>query len=216
MNRVISSFNGIWMGNHGTFSILAISEDRRFMGVAVASGSTAVGSRVSHAMAGLGVIATQAYTNVAYGIEGLKLLAKGFSPEEALKKLLMEDLQREMRQVAIMDLAGRKAVFTGVEVPMWRGEIVGEDHIVIGNFLKNGKVLKSMADGFKSSRGELALRLLEALKAGSESGGDQRGEKSAALLIVNTAKVKLNLRVDEHKNPIHKLSKLLEKALKHQ
>jgi uncharacterized Ntn-hydrolase superfamily protein len=148
---------------------------------------------------------------VAYGIEGLKLLAKGLSPEEILEELLAEDPQREMRQVAIMDFAGRKAVFTGAEAPKWHGEIVGEDYIVIGNLLRSGKVLESMADGFKSSRGDLALRLLEALKAGSESGGDKRGEKSAALIMVDTAKLKLNLRVNEHKNPIHKLSKLLEK-----
>lgn len=199
------------MRENGTFSILAVSKDRKFMGVAVASGSTAVGSRVPHAMPGVGVIATQAYTNVAYGIEGLKLLAKGFSPEEVLEELLAEDPQREMRQVAIMDFAGRKAVFTGAEAPKRCGEIVGEDYVIVGNLLRSGKVLESMADGFESSRGDLALRLLEALKAGSESGGDKRGEKSAALIMVNTAKVKLNLRVDKHKNPIHKLSKLLEK-----
>ncbi len=204
------------MRKNGTFSILAISKDCKFMGVAVASGSTAVGSRVPHAMPGIGVIATQAYTNVAYGIDGLTLLAKGLSPEEALEKLLAEDPQREMRQVAIMDFAGRKAVFTGAEAPKWRGEIVGEDYVVVGNLLRSGKVLESMADGFESSRGDLASRLLEALKEGSESGGDKRGEKSAALIAVDTAKVKLNLRVDEHKNPIHKLSKLLEKALKQQ
>lgn len=181
------------------------------MGVAVASGSPAVGFRVPHAMPGVGVIATQAYTDVAYGIEGLKLLAKGLSPGEALEKLLAEDPRKEMRQVAIMDFAGRKAVFTGAEAPKWCGEIIGEDFIVIGNLLKSGKVLKRMADGFESSRGDLASRLLEALKAGSESGGDKRGEKSAAIIMVNTAKVKLNLRVDEHKNPIHKLSKLLRR-----
>lgn len=97
----------------GTFSILAASKDGKLMGVAVASGSTAVGSRVPHAMPNVGAVATQAYTNVAYGTEGLKLLASGLSPEQALQTLLAEDPQREMRQFAIMDFAGRKAIFTG-------------------------------------------------------------------------------------------------------
>ena len=105
----------------GTFSILAISKDGKLMGVAVASGSTAVGSRVPHAAPNVGVVATQAYTNVAYGTEGLRLLASGLLPEQALQRLLAEDPHREMRQVAIMNFAGRKAVFTGAEVPKERG-----------------------------------------------------------------------------------------------
>ncbi|MEM3899295.1 MAG: DUF1028 domain-containing protein, partial [Candidatus Bathyarchaeia archaeon] len=101
----------------GTFSILAVSKDYKLMGVAVASGSTGVGFRVPHAMPNVGVIATQAYTNMAYGIDGLKLLASGLSPEQALKKLLAQDPQREIRQVAIMDFTGKKATFTGAEAP---------------------------------------------------------------------------------------------------
>lgn len=175
------------------------------MGVAVASGSTAVGLRVPHATPGVGLIATQAYTNVAYGTEGLKLLASGLTPDQALKRLLAEDPQREIRQVAIMDFAGRKAVFTG--------EIVGEDYVVIGNFLRSVKVLENMAECFKKTHGTFALRLLEALKAGSESGGDKRGEKSAALTVVNRTRILLSLRVDESSNPIQELMDALRKHL---
>ena len=96
------------MVNSGTFSILALSKKHKIMGVAVASGSTAVGSRVPHALPGVGVIATQAYTNVAYGFEGLKLLAEGFSPKQVLERLVAKDPQREMRLVAIMNFAGEK------------------------------------------------------------------------------------------------------------
>lgn len=184
---------------------MALSKDRRVMGVAVASGSTAVGSRVPHAMPGVGVIATQAYTNVAYGTEGLKLLAKGFPPGSVLEKLMAEDPQKEARQIAIMDFTGRKAVYTGAHAPKWCGEIVGEDYVVVGNLLRNLRVLESMAVRFENTEGTFALRLLEALKAGSKSGGDKRGEKSAAIIVVDKANVLLNLRVDESQNPVQKL-----------
>lgn len=197
----------------GTFSILAISKDHNLIGVAVASGSAAVGSRVPYATPGVGVIATQAYTNVTYGIEGLKLLANGLAPHQALKKLLAEDPQREKRQVAIMDFAGRKAVFTGTETPKERGEIVGEDYVVIGNLLKSVKVLESMADCFKKTCGNFVLRLLEALKVGSETGGDKRGEKSAAIKVVDKTKVLLNIRIDKSISPIQELMKAVSEAL---
>ena len=189
----------------GTFSILAISPDSGLMGVAVASGSTSVGDRVPHAKPGVGVIATQAYTNVAYGIKGLELLTKGLSPKEALDRLLMEDLGREIRQVAVMNFNGRKAVFTGVNAPEFRGEIVGDSYVVIGNLLAEKEVVKNMAEEFERSSGDLTWRMARALKAGSESGGDRRGEKSAALIVVSTEEVEVEIKVDKHANPIEKL-----------
>jgi uncharacterized Ntn-hydrolase superfamily protein len=197
----------------GTFSILAISEDYKLLGVAVASGSIGVGLRVPYAKPGVGVIATQAYTNVNYGIEGIKLLEKGLHPQEILGRLLAEDVEREKRQVAIMDFAGEKAIFTGSEVPIWRGEIVGKYYIVIGNFLKGEKVLESVAEEFEKSEENLALRLVKALKSGSEKGGDKRGERSAALTVVSSKKVEISLRIDEHKKPTIKLFEELKNAL---
>jgi uncharacterized Ntn-hydrolase superfamily protein len=188
----------------GTFSILAISPDSTLMGVAVASGSTSVGDRVPHAKPGVGVIATQAYTNVTYGIKGLELLARGLSPKQILDRLLMEDPGRELRQVAIMDFKRRKAVFTGANAPEFRGEIVGESCVVFGNLLAE-KVVKSMAEEFERSSGDLAWRMARALKAGSESGGDRRGEKSAALIVVSTEKVELEIKVATHANPVGEL-----------
>jgi len=189
----------------GTFSILAISPDSRLMGVAVASGSTSVGDRVPHAKPGVGVIATQAYTNVAYGIKGLELLTKGLSPKQTLDRLLMKDSGRELRQVAIMDFKRRKAVFTGVKAPEFHGEIVGKDYVVIGNLLAEKEVVKSMAEEFERSSGDLAWRMARALKAGSECGGDRRGEKSAALIVVSTEEVEVEIKVDKHANPIGEL-----------
>jgi uncharacterized Ntn-hydrolase superfamily protein len=193
----------------GTFSILAISPDSKLMGVAVASGSTSVGDRVPHARPGVGVIATQAYTNVAYGINGLELLAKGLTPEEALGRLLMEDLDRELRQVAIMDFKKRKVVFTGAKTPGFHGELIGENYIVIGNLLTGKEVVNSMAKEFENSSGDLAQRLAMALKAGNESGGDKRGEKSAALIVVGTEKVKAEIKIDVHEKPIEELCRKL-------
>lgn len=194
----------------GTFSILAISHDSGLMGVATASGSTSVGDRVPHAKPRVGVIATQAYTNVTYGIKGLELLVKGLSPKESLDKLLMEDPDREMRQVAIMDFKGRKAVFTGVKTPEFRREIVGKDYVVLGNLLAGKEVVNSMAREFERSSGDLASRMVRALKAGSESGGDRRGEKSAALIVVGTEKVEVEIRVDMHETPIEELHRKLK------
>jgi len=189
----------------GTFSILAISSDSKSMGVAVASGSTLVGDRVPHAKPGVGVIATQAYTNVTYGIHGLELLANGLSPKEALNKLLMEDSARELRQVAIMDFKKRKAVFTGTGVPDWHGEVAGENYVVVGNLLAGKNVVPSITREFEKTSGELAWRMTKALKAGSESGGDKRGERSAALIVVDRKEVEVKIEVDGYKAPIDEL-----------
>jgi uncharacterized Ntn-hydrolase superfamily protein len=193
----------------GTFSILAISPDSKFIGVAVASGSVAVGNRVPHVKPGVGAIATQAYTEVFYGTKGLKLLAAGFSPTEALKRLLAMDADREKRQVAIMDFKKRKAVFTGSEAPEFRGEHVGEEYIVVGNFLLGKSVLDCMAERFEESKGDLAQKMLEALKAGSKAGGDVRGEKSAALIVASFNTIILQVSVDEHPQPIWELNRKL-------
>jgi len=193
----------------GAFSILAISTDSKLMGVAVASGSTSVGDRVPHARPGVGIIATQADTNLAYGIIGLKLLTNGLTPKEALDRLLMEDQERELRQVAIMDFQRRKAVFTGAKTLGFHGELVGENYVVIGNLLTGQEVINSMAKGFENFSGDLTQRLAMALKAGSERGGDKRGEKSAALIVVSAEKVEAEIKIGAHKKPIEELCRKL-------
>jgi len=194
----------------GTFSIIAISPDHKQMGVAVASGFTFVGNRVPHANPGIGVVATQANTCIDYGIKGLELLEKGWAPRNVLDKLLEEDDNRNLRQVAIMDFNGRKAVFTGVSVPEYNVEIVAEDYVVIGNLLSSQQVGKSMVAEFESLSGNLAWRMAKALKAGSESGGDKRGENSAALIVVSHAKVEVNIKIDLHDNPVDEIIRRLK------
>jgi uncharacterized Ntn-hydrolase superfamily protein len=197
----------------GTFSILAVSLNMKLMGVAVASGSTSVGERVPHAKPGVGVIATQAYTNVAYGTKGSELLSRGLSPKEALDSLLAEDAKRELRQVAIMDFKKRKAVFTGKSVPDCWAEVVKDECIAIGNMLSRSEVANKMVEKFESSNEPFATRLVEALKAGSANGGDRRGERSAAIIVVNAQSVLVKLKVDFHEKPIEELIRQLKLQL---
>jgi uncharacterized Ntn-hydrolase superfamily protein len=187
-----------------------MSHESGLLGVAVASGSARVGDRVPHVKPGVGVVATQAYTNIAYGVRGLELLRRGLSPTEALNKLLIEDSESDKRQVAIMDFNGRKAVFTGANVPEYSVEIVGKDYVVLGNLLSTKAVVTSMAENFESSSGNLALRMVKALEAGSKSGGDRRGEVSAALIMVSAEKVEAEIKVDLHENPIEELFQKLK------
>jgi len=184
------------------------------LGVCVSSASRAVGSRVSHAEAGVGAIATQAYTNVLYGTEGLKLLKKGLSPQEALEAMLKNDPGRELRQVIIIDKFGRTAAFTGKEVLDWKGHLIRKNYVVAGNMLVGGEVIEAMAEAFEGSVGTLAERLMKALEAGQKAGGDRRGRVSAALLVVDEEHIEapvLDLRVDNHREPVRELRRIFEK-----
>ncbi len=136
-------------------------------------------------------------------------MAKGLSPKEALDKLLVEDPERELRQVAIMDFKKRKAVFTGAKVPSFHGELLGENYVVIENLLTGKEVVNSMGKEFENSSGDLAQRLAMVLKAGNKSGGDRRGEKSAALILIDAEKVEAEIKIDVHKKPIEDLCRKL-------
>jgi len=187
------------------------------LGVCVSTAVQAVGSRVPHVEAGVGAIATQANTNILYGINGLKLLKTGLSPRAVLETMLKEDPQRESRQVIIIDRDGRTAAFTGKETMNWKGHLVGKDYAVAGNILVGSRVIKAMAQTFENSKGELAERLLKALEAGQDAGGDKRGRLSAALLVAGKeqrgTRPILDLRVDEHPNPVEELIRIFEAGL---
>jgi len=200
---------------HGTFSIVAKSPDSGLLGVAVASGSTSVGDRVPHAKPGVGVVATQAYTNILYATKGLKLIEQGISPMEALDLILQEDSGRELRQVAMMDVEGNKAVFTGRKVPEWYGNSIGKDYIVIGNLLAGEEVVNRMAEEFERSVGALIWRMVKGLETASASGGDRRGERSAAIIVVSARNVEVEIRVNKHRTPIKELCRRLELHLHH-
>ena len=182
------------------------------LGVCVSTAVPAVGSRVPHVEAGVGAIATQANTNILYGVDGLKLLKTGLSPQAALETMLKEDPDRESRQVIIVDKDGRTAAFTGKETIDWKGHLVGKDYAVAGNMLVSSRVIEAMAQTFESSEGELAERLMKALEAGQEAGGDKRGKVSAALVVASqkgTGPI-LDLRVDKHPDPVRELRRIFE------
>jgi len=184
------------------------------LGVCVSTAVPAVGNRVPHVEAGVGAIATQAHTNVLYGIEGLRLLKEGFSPQAAMDAMLKTDPNREFRQVIIIDMHGRTAAFTGKETQNWKGHRTGKDYVVAGNLLTGIKVLEAMAQTFEGSEGWLAEKLMKALEAGQEAGGDRRGKVSAALLVAGRRKTEagliLDLRVDEHPEPVKELRRIFE------
>ncbi len=197
-----------------TFSIVSRCPETFSLGVCVATAVPAVGSVVPHVESGVGAIATQAYTNVLYGIKGLKLLKMGFSPQTALESMLKEDSEREQRQVIIIDKDGITAAFTGRETTDLKGHLVGENYVVAGNMLVGSEVIEAMARTFKGSKGELSERLMKTLESGQRAGGDKRGKKSAALLVMNQQEIRtrpfLDLRVDEHPEPVKELRRIYE------
>ncbi len=205
------------MPHPSTFSIVACDLKEQAWGVAVASKFLSVGAVVPFAQASIGAVATQSYANTSFGPNGLALLAKGMSAQEALDKLLAEDEGREMRQVGIVDAMGRAASHTGKECFAWAGGISGEGFACQGNILVSRSTVEAMASTFEKSKGELADRLYAALLAGDKAGGDSRGKQSAALVVVKPKggyagfnDRYLDLRVDDHKEPVRELASLLK------
>jgi uncharacterized Ntn-hydrolase superfamily protein len=200
-----------------TFSIVAYDPEADELGVAVQSKFLAVGALVPWAEAGVGAVATQSWANTSFGPEGIKLLKSGLSPQEAIDKLLAEDSEKEYRQVGIVDAQGRSANFTGEACFAWAGGVTGPNFACQGNILVNEATVTDMAAAFQKAKGDLASRLLEALAAAQKAGGDSRGKESAALLVVKPKggyggfnDKYIDLRVDDHPEPIEELIRLHE------
>lgn len=204
------------MLNFNTFSIVGRDAASGMLGVAVSTKVPAVGSIVPFVRAGVGAIASQAWNNPLLGIDGLDLLEQGHSAEETLRKLLEMDPQPELRQVLLVDALGRSAAHTGSATDPWCGHRVGENYAVAGNMLVGEAVITSMAEAFEANpEAPLAERLLQALEAGQAAGGDKRGRQSAALHVVASAPYPyLDLRVDEHPDPVAELRRIYEVAKK--
>ena len=199
-----------------TFSIVAFDPDTNELGIAVASKFPAVGGVVPWAKAGVGAVATQAAANTTYGPNGLALLAGGATPQESLDILTRKDQGRAFRQVGIIDAQGNAVTFTGEKCNSWAGGKVGKNYAAQGNILAGPEVVDAIAKAFEETKGLLSHRLLAALEAGQEAGGDKRGRQSAALLIVREGwgYARLNdrfrdVRVDNHETPIAELKKAL-------
>jgi len=199
-----------------TFSIVAFDPTTNDLSVAVQSKYFSVGAVVPWAEAGVGAIATQAMVNVSYGPEGLKLLSRGLSVQEAIRELTKDDKDRETRQIGVVDSYGNSASYTGLKCVPWAGDRQGRHYAAQGNILENEGVVSAMSEVFESSSGELAERLVSALEAGQSAGGDARGVQSAALLVVRKGKGRagqgdryIDLRVEDHQSPIAELRRLL-------
>ena len=198
-----------------TFSIVGFDPETEELGIAVASKFLSVGAVVPYAKAGVGAIATQSWANLDYGPKGLALLEQGFSPDEVIEKITLNDERKTYRQVGIVDAKGNSATFTGEDSYNWAGGNSGPNFAVQGNILVDENTVKQMESVFNDSNGTLAERLLAALEAGEVAGGDSRGKQSAAILVVKENGSYggyndryLDLRVDDHANPIQELKRI--------
>lgn len=201
-----------------TFSIVARSADGAAWGVAVASKFLAAGAVVPGARAGVGAIATQSLANLRYIPQGLERLSAGQSAAEVLAAITAADSERAQRQAGVVDVHGGAATFTGEGCHPWAGGCTGEGYAIQGNILTGPEVVEAMEQAWLASdpAAPLGDRLHAALLAGDRAGGDRRGRQSAALLVVREgagygggSDVALDLRVDDHTDPVPELARLM-------
>jgi uncharacterized Ntn-hydrolase superfamily protein len=200
-----------------TFSIVARDAETDAIGVAVHSKFVAVGSVVPFAAADAGAVATQSYANVAYGPDGLDLLRDGHDPETVIDRLTESDEEAATRQVGIVARDGATAAFTGEECLDYAGHRQGDGYTVQGNILEGEATVDAMAEAYETTEGGLPERLIAALQAGNEAGGDSRGEQAAALYVVKPEGGYdggndrwVDVRVDDHESPIDELERVFK------
>lgn len=202
-----------------TFSIVARDSGGESWGVAVASKFLAVGAVVPAAAVESGALAAQAMPDLSDRAEGLAAMRAGRSAQDTLEALMADDDERAHRQLGAVDRSGGSATYTGAECIGWAGDSSGPDYAIQGNCLAGAQVVTSMEREWLSPAEDSALarRLLRALAAGDEAGGDKRGRQSAALFVVSprggyggTSDVAVDLRVDDHPDPVPELARLLD------
>lgn len=199
-----------------TYSIIARDAASGELGMGVQSKAFAAGNRAVHAVGGVAVIAHQAAANPMYGPIGIELLGRGYTPEEALEMMVASDAARDRRQVAILDVDGRTAAWTGPSTSDWKGHRCGTDYCAQGNILTGPEVVDAMARSFEFSTGPLAERLMDALDAAQAAGGDARGMQSGAILVVRPrvndgfSDRVVDIRVDDHATPLEELRRILD------
>jgi len=193
-----------------TWSIIATDNATGQIGIAVATKFFAVGARVPHIAPAIGGIATQALVNPYYGIDGLRLLREGNTPHDIIETLTAADAGHASRQLHIMDAKGQIAAYTGKDCADWCGHLEGEGFSIAGNMLAGARVLDDTAKAYVANTGmPFAQRLIAAMRAGEAAGGDKRGKQSVALLIYGEEEWSdLDLRVDDHVDPLAELERL--------
>jgi uncharacterized Ntn-hydrolase superfamily protein len=200
-----------------TWSIIARTrapDGKTEFGVAIASRFLAVGALCVYTRRGVGAVATQALLNPLYGPAGLDLLEAGFAPADVVAMLAAGDAGRDQRQIHVLGVEGRGAASTGAACVEWCGDSVHDDFSVAGNMLAGPEVLAETVRAYEAHADRpFAERLLAAMQAGEAAGGDKRGKQAAALrLHADEDYASLDLRVDDHEEPLVELQRLYEKS----
>src|SRR5215469_3189937 len=193
-----------------TWSIIARDKNTGQFGIAVATRFFAVGALAPHLKSRVGAIATQALVNIFYGTEGLRLLERGAGAREVVAAVVAADAGRDHRQVHVIDAKGGIAVHTGKSCVNWCGHLSDDGFSVAGNMLADADVIKDTAAAYANNAAlPFPRRLIAAMRAGEAAGGDKRGKQSAALIICGEEEwPDLNLRVDDHADPLAELERL--------
>ncbi len=199
-----------------TYSIVAYDPLTGQLGVAVQSHWFSVGFLVPWAKSGVGAVATQSFVKVEYGPDGLRLMEEGQTSGQALEALLKEDQAKDVRQVAMIDINGNVAVHTGSKCIDAAGHYVGSNYSVQANMMEKEAVWSAMSHAYENTKGDLASRMMAALESAEKEGGDIRGKQSAAMLIVSGQPtgvawkdIDMDIRVDDHSNPLIELKRLI-------
>jgi uncharacterized Ntn-hydrolase superfamily protein len=200
---------------HSTYSIVAYDAEANQFGGAVQTHQMGVGRIIPRALAGFGVIASQALANRAFSDTALTMMQQGFTAENIIAALVASDPGADQRQVAVVDSEGRAAAHTGANCIRFAAHHVGEGYSVQANMMTKDTVIPEMVDAFEGASGDLAVRMLAAMQAAQAEDGDIRGMQSAALMVVPGEKgvpdwyAPYDLRVDEHENPVAELARLV-------
>ena len=199
-----------------TYSIVAYDEKTGQLGVAVQSHWFSVGTVVPWAKAGVGAVATQSIAEPSYGSNGLALMGKGIPADEALQSLLAKDSGENVRQIGMIDAQGNVGVHTGARCIRYAGHKTGKYYSVQANIMEKSTVPDAMAKAFEDAKGDLAERMLVALEAAEQEGGDLRGRQSAAILVVSGEPTGdswkdriVDIQIGDHEDPLAELRRLL-------
>lgn len=204
-------------GRSSTFSVVAFDPDTGFLGSAVASRYFGVGAVVPHLRQGVGAFNTQSHHNHRLAIQGLALMERGAAPQSAINMVLAEDDQRETRQLLALDSHGRTGVWTGCECNPVHHHLIGDTCVAAGNLLAGESVIEAMVKVMDTDHDTpFGLRLLKALEAAEQEGGDRRGKQAAAVIVIPATldvwqSDYVDLRADDSEDPLAELRRLYEK-----